>query len=414
MPRFVRISRCPKIHDFTLTSGERDGTRTRRQERVMSLTNRLPDVASKLPVHPRIPSPSPPRQLTFQPMHLDKWHLWEKIARDNSPSDRPSAKEGETGVSRSSVLTCKQRKLTTKDLLELAPRRVTYIVLGYEVSRSTGRGHVQGFLRTQHPREFSGIKKLLGRGIFSPHIEQSSPSVRSIEYCKKTTNWEEAGSLPDFAKCRSEFKDEEESVSAAIARKRELYAKLKDGAAPSVLIDDQPEEYAFIHSISKYAAASRVRTYAAQVLYIHGTTGLGKTTTTQLCLDQLNIEYYKKAPGCKWFCGYSFQPIILFDEFASAIPLHRFNAMCDPKPPLLEIKGAQIPNASTHYIILSNRSPDDQYRALKTEKPDEWDAYRRRITSSHHIVNTHDDVEAVRADINMIVSLFVSDLLLDL
>ena len=305
-------------------------------------------------------------------------------------------------------------KLTTKDLLELAPRRVTYIVLGYEVSRSTGRGHVQGFLRTQHPREFSGIKKLLGRGIFSPHIEQSSPSARSIEYCKKTTNWEEEGTLPDFAKCRSEFKDEEENVSAAIARKRELYAKLKDGAAPSVLIDDQPEEYAFIHSISKYAAASRVRTYAAQVLYIHGTTGLGKTTTTQLCLDQLNIEYYKKAPGCKWFCGYSFQPIILFDEFASAIPLHRFNAMCDPKPPLLEIKGAQIPNASTHYIILSNRSPDDQYRALKTEKPDEWDAYRRRITSSHHIVNTHDDVTAVRADINMIVSLFVSDLLLDL
>ena len=108
MPRFVRISRCPKIHDFTLTSGERDGTRTRRQERAMSQTNRLPDVVSRQPVHPRIPSPSPPRLLTFQPMHLDKWHLWEKIARDNSPSDRPSAKGEEIGVSRSSVRTCKQ------------------------------------------------------------------------------------------------------------------------------------------------------------------------------------------------------------------------------------------------------------------------------------------------------------------
>ena len=301
-------------------------------------------------------------------------------------------------------------------LLSLAPGRVLYIVLGYEVSRTTGRAHIQGFLRTQHPREFGGIKKLLGQGKFAPHIEQSAPSASSISYCKKSGNWEERGNKPEF----STVADRSESgISEAVLRKRQLYADLKDGANPATLIDDQPEEYAFIHSISKYAAASRVRSYSAQVLYLHGTTGIGKTTTTQLCLDSLGITYYKKAPGCKWFCGYNFEPVIIFDEFAGAIPLHRFNALCDPKPPLLEIKGAQVPNAASHYIILSNRSPDEQYQTTKAEKPDEWAAYRRRIISTHHLVRTNmfednSDLEPLRADIKMIVSVFVSDLVLDL
>ena len=300
----------------------------------------------------------------------------------------------------------------------MPPIRCVYIVLGFEVCPRTQREHIQGFVRFQHPKTFVGVKQLLGRKRFAPHIEQSAPSPASILYCKKGGDFKEAGTQPEFVHPGTKA-DEDSEISKAVARKRELYASLKDGAQPFDLIDAQPEEYAFIHSISKYAAASRVRTFAAQVLYIHGSTGLGKTTTTQLCLDKLNISYYKKAPGCKWFCGYNFERIIIFDEFASAIPLHRFNAMCDPKPPLLEIKGAQIPNAATHYIILSNRSPDDQYSNSKEEKPLEWDAYRRRITSTHHMARTHtqaddSDLEAVRADIDMIVSVFVADIVLDL
>ena len=302
--------------------------------------------------------------------------------------------------------------------LAMPPIRCQYIVLGFEICPRTQREHYQGFVRFQHPKTFTGVKQLLGRKRFAPHIEQSAPSPASILYCKKGGNFKEAGDQPEFLH-KGGASDGDTELSKAVARKRELYQSLKEGAEPFTLIDEQPEEYAFIHSISKYAAASRVRSFAAQVLYIHGTTGLGKTTTTQLCLDKLNLKYYKKAPGCKWFCGYNFERIIIFDEFASAIPLHRFNAMCDPKPPLLEIKGAQVPNAATHYIILSNRSPDDQYTTTHTEKPLEWDAYRRRITSTHHLARTHtqaddSDLEAVRADIDMIVSLFVSDIVLDL
>ena len=71
----------------------------------MNRMNRLRRVVS--PPHPRVPSPqvavrSARRPLTFPPMHLDQWHLWEAIHRETSPSDRPSATGLETGHSPSS------------------------------------------------------------------------------------------------------------------------------------------------------------------------------------------------------------------------------------------------------------------------------------------------------------------------
>ena len=112
-------------------------------------------------------------------------------------------------------------------------------------------------------------------------------------------------------------------------------------------------------SSTKHAARHLIRGGPADVLYIHSCTRLGKITTTQDVLREGNIEYSKKAPGDRWFDGYNFERVIVFDEFASAIPLHQFNAICDPPAPSLKSKALSCPTCHPlhHPIQPSPRRP---------------------------------------------------------
>ena len=300
--------------------------------------------------------------------------------------------------------------LGSKRYAELVPGTAAFILLGYEFSES-GSSHIQGYVRFPNPRAFNSVKAVISGALPSAFVEQCWDIDAAIKYCKKGGSWEEFGGVPQSYTTGQE-------LSGAVVRKRKLYADLAGGANPLTLIAAQPEEVGFIHSIAKYAAHNRIRDCPAQVLYMWGPTGVGKTTSTEYVLQGLDLGYYKKPPGDRWFDGYNFQRIIIFDEFTGSVPLHQWNGLCDPSPPLLEVKGAKLPNAASHYIILSNRSAEEQYPQVKDDKPEEWRAYRRRIQSCHHVGGgynqlqgstfTHDDasLESIRADISMIVSMF--------
>ncbi|KAI6649892.1 hypothetical protein LOD99_6441 [Oopsacas minuta] len=77
-------------------------------------------------------------------------------------------------------------------------------------------------------------------------------------------------------------------------------------------------------------------------------------------LRGLGQSFYNKPPGDRYFDRYSFERVVKFDEFTGAVPLHQWNAICYPSPPLLEVKGAKLLNAPSHYIVLSNLSIDLQ------------------------------------------------------
>ena len=335
----------------------------------------------------------------------------------------PKAKKSRSGVRcRSWVFTVFGQLLLDAGLdyrryKQLVPGTAVYIVLGYEFSRS-GSSHIQGYVRFPNPRAFGSVKAIIAGQLPSAFVEQCHDIDAAITYCKKGGSWEEFGGAP-----RSYTSGEE--LSKGVVRKRKLYADLAGGKNPLDLIAEQPEEVGFIHSIAKYAAHNRIRDCPAQVLYLWGPTGVGKTTSTEYILQGLDIGYYKKPPGDRWFDGYNFQRVIIFDEFTGSVPLHQWNGLCDPSPPLLEVKGAKLPNSASHYIVLSNRSAEEQYPQVKDDKPEEWRAYRRRIQSCHHVGGGYNGLQgaalpsddatlaAIRADISMIVSVFVSDLVIE-
>ena len=290
----------------------------------------------------------------------------------------------------------------------------TYVLMGYEFSKS-GQSHIQGFIQFPNPRQFTGVARLLApttqQGCHA-HVETCISIRASIEYCKKAGSWEEFGTAPAVTKGGGI------QVSAGVSRKRKIFRDLVEGADPRKLICLMPEEHGYIQSISRFATDDRVRSVPARIIYIWGDTGVGKTTTTQRCLREYGITYHKKAACDRWFDGYNYQPVIIFDEFTGSLPVHQFNIACDGDPPRLEIKGSTMVNVSTHYILLSNRSPDDQYAGVKETHIAEWRAYRRRVRASHHCQIPPDvsqDLQEAalskcRSQIHRLVRLFVSDL----
>ena len=293
---------------------------------------------------------------------------------------------------------------------------VAYICLGYEYT-TEGYSHIQGFIRFVSCKTFKSCVKLLSGPLPSVHCEPARDPAGAISYCKKNGSWEEKGNLPSFSHTKHSLSESGEydftKISKSVALKRRLYADLADGARPHDLIKSRPEEHHYIMSISRYATADRVRSCPAQVLFVWGDTGLGKTSTFQAVCGRLNLRYYSKCPGDRWFDGYDGQPIILIDEFSdSSFTCCQWNSFCNPAPPVLEVKGSKLINLSTHYIVLANRGPEEFYQRVKAEVPSLWAAYRRRLTAVHHLrLTPSSSLESLRQDLALVYSTFLSDLL---
>ena len=379
------------------------------------------------PLHPskrHLPYSRVTSQKSSSPLRLDQWNLWKDLAY--SPPLNPRTKGSATVVQEPEVgsLPCSDNLLLeaglgSKRYAELVPGTAAFILLGYEFSES-GSSHIQGYVRFPNPRAFNSVKAVISGALPSAFVEQCWDIDAAIKYCKKGGSWEEFGGVPQSIYYRPRTLRFQSCLETKALRRSCRRSKPSHTHRLR-----SPKKSGLSHSIAKYAAHNRIRDCPAQVLYMWGPTGVGKTTSTEYVLQGLDLGYYKKPPGDRWFDGYNFQRIIIFDEFTGSVPLHQWNGLCDPSPPLLEVKGAKLPNAASHYIILSNRSAEEQYPQVKDDKPEEWRAYRRRIQSCHHVGGgynqlqgstfTHDDasLESIRADISMIVSMFVSDIILE-
>jgi hypothetical protein len=141
------------------------------------------------------------------------------------------------------------------------------------------------------------------------------------------------------------------------------------------LYEENLEEYKILNAGLALIGARRE---AAAILYIHGPTGVGKTHTSMMTVDEMGYDLYKKSPGNQWFDGYMFEPVILFDEFTSCFTLQSFLAFCDPRPPKMQIKGGFVSITSPFVIITSNLSPNEQYTGDKVSSAQK-DAFLSRV-----------------------------------
>ena len=257
-----------------------------------------------------------------------------------------------------------------------------YITYGREVGES-GTPHLQGYTQYKKPVLFNRFRADHGMDRVHGEPQRSRDNEKARDYCHKEDPAPfEAGTFKSNKGVRGD---------STVKKRRDAYADVKRGLPIATLYDTYPEEVMYLNSITKLAPA---RKGVAKVLYLYGKTGCGKTTSTHKVLEELDLSWFKKMPKSHWFDGYLGQQVLFLEEFQSCFNCTTFLSMCDTYPPTLEIKGGAIANQSTHYIICSNKSPDEQYPNVQQQHYATWEAYRRRIDRTVCCTRlSHDQIE---------------------
>ena len=267
---------------------------------------------------------------------------------------------------------------------QMIPSVMKYLVYGRERAE-TGQCHYQGFVQLWKKQKMHQVKDYIEG---NPHVElMRGNSKEAAAYCRKEGDFEEFG----------EFTDTEGGRKKGTRKERcgKMLKAIESGEKSMVqLIHEEPDELKYIKLLGEFIPPRRD---PAKVLYLWGESGKGKTYSTQKVLNECGLTYFKKPPGNKWFDGYRQQDVLIMEEFTSCLCLTSFLSLCDPEPPVQEVKGGHVSITSKWIIILTNINPCDQYQGTE-QNPIPYERRQAFFRRLNHTVCVNDmlhyDIEA--------------------
>lgn len=282
--------------------------------------------------------------------------------------------------------------------------RTTFACYAHEIGEN-GTPHVHIYLLFPTPRRFSTIKKKFE----GAHIEKTFGSIDdNIDYIKKqgkfaNTNKAETtvdGSYREFGTIPSNFSLEFSDMEQVVELLRKGYSVVE-------IIEAYPK-YAFkvnsIEAVKQAFLAEKFRETMrpVEVTYKFGATGTGKTRSIykdyapeEIC----RITTYGKN-GTK-FDSYKSEDVLVFEEYASQIPLEEFLVYLDIYPLMLPARYSDKTACYTKVIITSNLPLEAQYSVEQHQKPETYKALLRRI---NYIEEFMPDGTVHRTKLNDVVS----------
>lgn len=222
---------------------------------------------------------------------------------------------------------------------------IRYICYGREVGDS-GTPHLQGYLYFNHPRTFTGVKKLLKHC----HIEiQKGTCDEAIQYCKKDGDYFETGHRP----ISQQEKGDAEKENWEEARKLLLEDKLEEIPARFMKYWPALMRYkAHMESRRELEDLSELKNY-----WFYGNTGTGKSKSARRIFNKA----YDKACS-KWWDGYQFQDAIIIDDIdpkSGAWMGTLLKRWSDHYPFPAEFKGGSMKIRPKTIIVTSNYSIEE-------------------------------------------------------
>ena len=272
-----------------------------------------------------------------------------------------------------------------KILEELNKLSLDYFCLSDEIA-STGTEHTHIFIYSSSPMRFSTIKNRFPMA----HIDKAYGSVmQNKEYVSKTGKWEES------EKNKTSKEDsfyEWGDIPTEQAEKAPMMVQLieciKNGDTTAEIINKNPKFSFRVKDIDtlretllseKYMQESRMN---LEVHYLYGTTGTGKTRSVfenHNPMDVCRITNYKGEKVL--FDAYHGQPVLVFEEFRSQIPIADMLNYLDVYPLMLPARYSDRVACYTTVYIISNIDIEKQYLDIQRTESKTWDAFLRRITT---------------------------------
>ena len=258
-----------------------------------------------------------------------------------------------------------------------------YFCLAAEIS-STGTYHIHIFLYSSSPIRFGTVKKRFP----TAHIEQAKGSCQeNRDYIRKEGKWAETekaetrveGTFQEFGTMPN-ASDEKSPKMAQLIR------YVRDGLSNLEIIGIDPS-YAFktkeIDLLRQQLLEDRYTRENRKVIvhYIYGDSGTGKTRSIyekHPATDICRITNYP-AKGNVQFDAYKGQPVLVFEEFHSQIPIAAMLNFLDIYPVMLPARYYDRVACYTTVYITSNIPLDQQYSEIQKCKMETWNAFLRRI-----------------------------------
>nr|QCO93533.1 replication-associated protein [Reptile-associated circular DNA molecule] len=187
--------------------------------------------------------------------------------------------------------------------------------------------------------------------------------------------FEESGEAPpERAKSRSDSE--------------EIMQMVTDGASNADILRGHPTAYTKLQHIEaarqtlladKYRNAERM----LNVTYIWGETGTGKTSSVMNKHGYENV--FQVTNYSHPFDNYKGEPVMLFDEFRSSLPLCDMLKYLDKYPLMLPCRYSDKVACYTTVYLVSNIPLEDQYHNVQRGEKKSYEAFLRRIDTVYEM-----------------------------
>lgn len=264
----------------------------------------------------------------------------------------------------------------------LTQSRIRYACMSREIG-DNGTIHVHIYILFPSARRFSTLKKRFPKA----HIEKAYGSpFDNRDYIRKEGKWKDtAKAETSIEGSFREFGDIPDSYILGMPEMDEIYEDIKNGVSTSDILENHPKHLFKVNSIDAVRQAYLSDKYrehlrALTVTYIYGATATGKTRSIfnryspeQIC----RITSYGKN-GTK-FDSYRGEDVLVFEEFASQIPIEEMLNYLDIYPIMLPARYNDKVACFTKVFITSNLPLNQQYGVIQEHKPKTFQAFLRRI-----------------------------------
>lgn len=253
--------------------------------------------------------------------------------------------------------------------------------------------HYQGvlLLSRSKPRRRQDIARVLkAHGIPDAHLEKTRSIGAAARYCSKSPT-RVAGpwwSSENFHE--SSVRKSKASGSGAVGDRMLLAQAVDEGMAPQdIALDDDlrllltPANIGFVEKIWTAQKAKRWSSEdrEVEVTYLWGPTGVGKTRSVREAVPPEEL-YAATLSTRDPFGKYSFEPVLLLDEFRGDFPISQLLQLLDRYPVQLDRRYENSWAAWNRVFICSNWPLEDLYRSSPAA---DRAALRRRITKIIHM-----------------------------
>lgn len=274
----------------------------------------------------------------------------------------------------------------------------TYWILCDEIGGKDGTYHTHIYAVFKSPVRFSTIKNRFPHG----HIEVAHGThQQNIDYVTKSGRWKntekEATSIPSTLE---EWGQRPSDANGTDEKLMQLYTYIKEGLSNYEILELCSDYLFDTDKIDRVRLTIKQEEFKEvwrnlEVTFITGSTGLGKSRFVMEKYGYSNV--FRITDYLHPYDTYKGEDIIVFEEFSSSLKIQDMLNYTDGYPLKLPCRYSDKIACYTKVYIISNLLLEEQYPNVRTENPEVYKAFLRRINKVMYFKKdatiTYDSVE---------------------